>query len=85
MPSTYWCAPSARRLVSRPAVAEESRRDVFIEGVESLRQFDGGVASRLAARRSRAQARCICSPWQRGLALGGQALTDDDLARGRRR
>lgn len=73
----------ARRLVSRPAVAEELAQDVFIEVLQSLRQFDGrgSFAGWVRAITVRKCLMHLRSPWQRGLRWV-EALTDDDLGAG---
>jgi RNA polymerase sigma-70 factor (ECF subfamily) len=70
----------ARRLVSRAAVAEELAQDVFIEVLQSLRQFDGhgSFAGWVRAITVRKCLMHLRSPWQRGLRWV-EALTDDDL------
>src|SRR5512137_1042082 len=70
----------ARRLVSRVAVAEELAQDVFIEVLQSLRQFDGrgSFAGWVRAITVRKCLMHLRSPWQRGLRWV-EALTDDDL------
>ena len=73
----------ARRLVSRPAVAEELAQDVFIEVLQSLGQFDGrgSFAGWVRAITVRKCLMHLRSPWQRGLRWV-EALTDDDLGVG---
>jgi RNA polymerase sigma-70 factor (ECF subfamily) len=70
----------ARRLVARAAVAEELAQDVFIEVLQSLRQFDGrgSFAGWVRAITVRKCLMHLRSPWQRGLRWV-EALTDDDL------
>jgi len=70
----------ARRLVSRAAVAEELAQDVFIEVLQSLRQFDGrgSFAGWVRAITVRKCLMHLRSPWQRGLRWV-EALADDDL------
>jgi RNA polymerase sigma-70 factor (ECF subfamily) len=70
----------ARRLVSRTAVAEELAQDVFIEVLQSLRQFDGrgSFAGWVRAITVRKCLMHLRSPWQRGLRWV-EALTDDDM------
>ena len=73
----------ARRLVSRPAVAEELAQDVFVEVLQSLRQFDGrgSFAGWVRAITVRKCLMHLRSPWQRGLRWV-EALADDDLGAG---
>jgi RNA polymerase sigma factor (sigma-70 family) len=70
----------ARRLVSRAAVAEELAQDVFIEVLQSLRQYDGrgSFAGWVRAITVRKCLMHLRSPWQRSLRWV-EALTDGDL------
>jgi RNA polymerase sigma factor (sigma-70 family) len=69
----------ARRLVTRPAVADELAQDVFIEVLQSLGQFDsrGSFAGWVRTITVRKCLMHLRSPWQRGLRWV-EALTDDD-------
>jgi RNA polymerase sigma-70 factor (ECF subfamily) len=69
----------ARRLVTRPAVADELAQDVFIEVLQSLSQFDsrGSFAGWVRTITVRKCLMHLRSPWQRGLRWV-EALTDDE-------
>ncbi len=64
-------------------MAEELAQDVFVEVLQSLRQFDGrgSFAGWVRAITVRKCLMHLRSPWQRGLRWV-EALADDDLGAG---
>lgn len=69
----------ARRLLGRPAAAEDLAQDVFVDVLTKLGQYDGR-GSFAGWVRSITVSRCLMqlrSPWQRSLQLLGSAVDDD--------
>ncbi len=70
----------ARRLLGRPAAAEDLAHDVFVEVLTKLAQYDGR-GSFAGWVRSITVSKCLMqlrSPWRRGLRLIAGAGADDE-------